>query len=285
MPYSPSENDNIDPKCNPNITQESSGVLTSRSLEQLYTTFTETSLSLPTTQEAMPAFTASYQSPISTAMPHDTFSFPTSVNSAATSFDLQDVIHQFRTQPELLQLVLNSKVEEDRRRAEEAKLRGKEIDYYLQRKQHESSPMPSLERSSPKMSETLAPIQISRLDTPSQQPHYPGDVYSRSSHRSLTIAPTRSQGFVAGVLAQPSSPRRHSAFESLLSTSPLNVDRRMGSSEDEHRHRSSHENRYVPPSLCTVILLARFCPRVTIRVGFCPLYSGTPLLRRDFYKQ
>lgn len=51
--------------------------------------------------------------------------------TAATSFDLQDVIAQFGGQPELLKLILTSKVEEDKRKAEEAKLRVKELDLML----------------------------------------------------------------------------------------------------------------------------------------------------------
>ncbi|KAI9473541.1 MAG: hypothetical protein EXX96DRAFT_652342 [Benjaminiella poitrasii] len=46
-------------------------------------------------------------------------------------FDLNDVIKKYGDQPELLQLILSSKLEEDRRKAEEAKLRQKELDYYL----------------------------------------------------------------------------------------------------------------------------------------------------------
>lgn len=49
-------------------------------------------------------------------------------------YDLQEVIQQYQTQPELLKLILTSKVEEDKRRAEEAKLRAKELDVYLQNK-------------------------------------------------------------------------------------------------------------------------------------------------------
>lgn len=45
-------------------------------------------------------------------------------------YDLQEVIQQYRSQPELLKLILSSKVEEDKRRAEEAKLRAKELDLY-----------------------------------------------------------------------------------------------------------------------------------------------------------
>ncbi|KAI8097262.1 uncharacterized protein BX664DRAFT_347253 [Halteromyces radiatus] len=52
-----------------------------------------------------------------------------------TSFNLERVIQQYATQPDLLELILSSKVEEDRRRAEEAKLKRKEIDYILQQQQ------------------------------------------------------------------------------------------------------------------------------------------------------
>ena len=51
-------------------------------------------------------------------------------------YDLQEVIQQYQSQPELLKLILTSKVEEDKRRAEEAKLRAKELDLYLQQKPH-----------------------------------------------------------------------------------------------------------------------------------------------------
>lgn len=57
-------------------------------------------------------------------------------------FNLEKVVHQYGEQPELLELILSSKVEEDRRRAEEAKLRQKEIDYLLQQQQQQSQPQP-----------------------------------------------------------------------------------------------------------------------------------------------
>ncbi|KAL0090825.1 DNA-binding WRKY transcription factor [Phycomyces blakesleeanus] len=47
------------------------------------------------------------------------------------SCDLQDVIICYQSQPDLLKLILLSKVEEDKRRAEEAKLRAKELDLLL----------------------------------------------------------------------------------------------------------------------------------------------------------
>lgn len=53
--------------------------------------------------------------------------------SRGTSGTLEGILQQYSQKPELLELILMSKVQEDRRRAEEAKLRSKEIDYVLQR--------------------------------------------------------------------------------------------------------------------------------------------------------
>jgi hypothetical protein len=58
-------------------------------------------------------------------------SSPNSGTAAATSFDLQDIIAQFGTQPELLKLIITSKVQEDKRKAEEVKLRVRQIDLLL----------------------------------------------------------------------------------------------------------------------------------------------------------
>lgn len=48
-----------------------------------------------------------------------------------SSCDLQQILLYYRSQPDLLQLILESKVQEDRRRSEEARLRGKELDWLL----------------------------------------------------------------------------------------------------------------------------------------------------------
>ncbi|KAI7903863.1 uncharacterized protein BX663DRAFT_505490 [Cokeromyces recurvatus] len=53
------------------------------------------------------------------------------------SCDLQEVIVYYQSQPELLRLILLSKVEEDKRRAEEAKLRAKELDMFLLQQQQQ----------------------------------------------------------------------------------------------------------------------------------------------------
>ncbi|KAG0177956.1 hypothetical protein DFQ29_004140 [Apophysomyces sp. BC1021] len=53
------------------------------------------------------------------------------------SCDLQDVILYYQSQPDLLRLILLSKVEEDKRRAEEAKLKAKELDLLLLQQQQQ----------------------------------------------------------------------------------------------------------------------------------------------------
>ncbi|KAI9259299.1 hypothetical protein BY458DRAFT_517406 [Sporodiniella umbellata] len=53
------------------------------------------------------------------------------------SGDLQDIIYSYQTQPELLKLILSSKLEEDKRRAEEAKLKAKELDLLLIQQQQQ----------------------------------------------------------------------------------------------------------------------------------------------------
>ncbi|KAI8365011.1 hypothetical protein EDC96DRAFT_194816 [Choanephora cucurbitarum] len=69
------------------------------------------------------------------------------------SCDLQEVITYYQSQPELLRLILLSKVEEDKRRSEEAKLRAKELDMLLLQQQQQlaslgSSPTPDISSSS-----------------------------------------------------------------------------------------------------------------------------------------
>ncbi|KAG2237810.1 hypothetical protein INT48_002111 [Thamnidium elegans] len=56
-------------------------------------------------------------------------------NALPSSFDLDKIIHKYGENPDLLQLILSSKVEEDRRRAEEARLKQKELDYIVSDKE------------------------------------------------------------------------------------------------------------------------------------------------------
>ncbi|KAI9308934.1 hypothetical protein BJ944DRAFT_280865 [Cunninghamella echinulata] len=60
-------------------------------------------------------------------------------NNKNKTFNLERILQQYASQPDLLELILSSKVEEDRRRAEEAKLKNKEIDYLIQQQQLEQN--------------------------------------------------------------------------------------------------------------------------------------------------
>ncbi|KAI8987048.1 hypothetical protein BDB01DRAFT_842463 [Pilobolus umbonatus] len=57
-------------------------------------------------------------------------------NQSSENIDLSQIISTYGSQPELLGLILSSKVEEDRRRAEEAKLRRKELDYMMHQQEN-----------------------------------------------------------------------------------------------------------------------------------------------------
>lgn len=62
-----------------------------------------------------------------------TFQYKSAVKyqSGVPKADLHSVIKQYQGNPELLRLILSSKVEEDKRRTEEAKLKTKQLDLYM----------------------------------------------------------------------------------------------------------------------------------------------------------
>ncbi|KAG0745175.1 hypothetical protein G6F62_007975 [Rhizopus arrhizus] len=73
----------------------------------------------------------------------------------SSTYSVEKAIQVYGSQPALLGLILSSKVEEDRRKAEEAKLRQKEIDYALQRQKKDEEvkhpiPLPILSHFSPR---------------------------------------------------------------------------------------------------------------------------------------
>lgn len=72
--------------------------------------------------------------PPSPSMMHASSSSQKSHQESCSS-DLQSVVSKYHADPELLKLILASKVEEDKRRTEEAKLKAKEIDLYFQQQQ------------------------------------------------------------------------------------------------------------------------------------------------------
>jgi hypothetical protein len=95
---------------------------------QEYDQWRSNSLSTPTPM-------AISTSPMNTAMDNNNSNNNAAINPI--SCDLQDVILYYQSQPELLRLILLSKVEEDIRRAEEAKLRAKELDMLLAQQQQQ----------------------------------------------------------------------------------------------------------------------------------------------------
>ncbi|KAI8067589.1 hypothetical protein BC940DRAFT_301105 [Gongronella butleri] len=155
-------------------------------------------------------------------------------HAEAPMYELQDVIQQFKAHPDLLKLILTSKVEEDKRRAEEAKLRAKELDYYLK---HDASPPPPAHQPLFPLDDmrcaTLPPIS-SRRKMPlspraSKERHNPyappspsmENTPSTSSSSTSTLMPTASSPLLAPApAAAPSTSsldqRRHSAAAAML---------------------------------------------------------------------
>ncbi|CDH57232.1 hypothetical protein RO3G_03909 [Lichtheimia corymbifera JMRC:FSU:9682] len=82
---------------------------------------------------------------------------------------LNDILTKYTEKPDLLELILLSKVEEDRRRTEEIKLRSKQIDFMLQ-KQHPSSCCSS---SSSPPSSMIHPPALRQQPTTSSSPLHP----------------------------------------------------------------------------------------------------------------
>ncbi|KAI9245587.1 hypothetical protein BY458DRAFT_528702 [Sporodiniella umbellata] len=76
--------------------------------------------------------------------------------SQSYSFSIEQALQIYGSQPELLGLVLYSKLEEDRRKTEEAKLRQKEIEYILQKQQIIFSRRPAPTLPSPFLKDELA---------------------------------------------------------------------------------------------------------------------------------
>ncbi|KAJ8653089.1 hypothetical protein O0I10_011230 [Lichtheimia ornata] len=97
--------------------------------------------------------------------------------------DLQDVIFYYQSQPDMLRLILQSKVEEDRRRAEEAKLRAKELDLLMLQQQQQQQP--SQQTTFTHITQTPTPVSF---DEPSSFTRRPTPDTLISDHRSPTTS-------------------------------------------------------------------------------------------------
>ncbi|KAG2209431.1 hypothetical protein INT47_008273 [Mucor saturninus] len=105
----------------------------------------------------------------------------------ATSFlNLEKVVQTYASQPELLELILSSKVEEDRRRGEEAKLRRKEIDYMLQQKKTTPA-LPSISHYERRVSCSSVESSLPRLQ---MRKNYDWKPYQRKSSIEMLLIPS-----------------------------------------------------------------------------------------------
>lgn len=135
-------------------------------------------------------------------------------SSSAPLYELHQVIQQYQAQPELLKLILTSKVEEDKRRAEEAKLRAKELDYYMKHDSPAPALLPSIHQQ---------PHQ-SKMPIPSRNRTDRSAPYSLSSPSATTTHP-HPENHVSLFDDHDHQQRRHSAATAMLamgsSFSPL----------------------------------------------------------------
>lgn len=133
-----------------------------------------------------PLFTGT-EDPTTSHTPPCSSSSSTSAGSASSSssaawpppsYDLQQVLLQYRSQPDLLQLILESKLQEDRRRTEEARLRAKELDLMLLQHHHQGPfTTTSLLSSSPSV-----PPSSSAVTGTSPSLHQPASSITRLQH-------------------------------------------------------------------------------------------------------
>lgn len=168
-------------------------------------------------------------------LPHNN-NKPSPFHESTPLYDLQQVIQQYQSQPELLKLILTSKVEEDKRRAEEAKLRAKELDLYLKNSNQAPSSPPTTPRPSISDTDELSPRKSSTSEAttlPSKtSPKLSSSVlYKRNnSHRGAPyVIPNTTTTFRS----------YHSSISSASSISSLSEED-MDEDEVEEVHNSDH---------------------------------------------
>lgn len=180
-----------------------------------------------------------------------------SESSTVPLYELQSVIQQYQAHPELLKLILTSKVEEDKRRAEEAKLRTKELDYYLKYDSPPPPPSPSSPVQAPTQAPLLPPIQHQQQEPSKQQrkmsipshimtqpkdryaPYTKPTVSSQQQPPDSPLSPSRKNSF------DDHQQRRHSAATAMLamgrSVSPCTLPTSPSSPDQPHYPPSDEE--------------------------------------------
>ncbi|KAI7862605.1 hypothetical protein BDF14DRAFT_1853611 [Spinellus fusiger] len=140
-------------------------------------------------------------------------------NSSPASYDLQDVILYYQSQPELLRLILLSKLEEDKRRAEEAKMRAKELDLILLQQQHQITANAATTASTASQTESF-PASNHVLAPPSHF-HSPLQISPTPPSSSAGSSDGRNNG---GLPQQPLM--RHTHLDTMLSSPHATLPRR-----------------------------------------------------------
>ncbi|GAN09556.1 hypothetical protein MAM1_0274d09086 [Mucor ambiguus] len=157
------------------------------------------------------------------------------------SCDLQDVIIYYQSQPELLRLILLSKVEEDKRRAEEAKLRAKELDMFLLQQQQQMNGTPQ----TPDTSFTPPALVSSNSNMMSNSSTTTATTTAASTPTTTTNTATNNL-LNANQFGQ--IPRRPSALEMLMDDSDCNRrDSALGSSFDGSANSDELDDRTFSP--------------------------------------
>lgn len=164
-------------------------------------------------------------------------------------FNLDKVVQQYGEQPELLELILSSKLEEDRRRAEEAKLRQKEIDYMLQQQQ---------------------PLQPSRQKRPAEMlPRIKSFAAVDNGWRNTSPPPPPAAHI------QQSHPQEQRRNSSLLLSQPI-ITTPNATSPSVHTPSTTSTTTNSTPTLPPI--LSPYEPSVPVH----PPYPGpSPIFRRD----
>ncbi|KAK4513158.1 uncharacterized protein ATC70_012953 [Mucor velutinosus] len=161
------------------------------------------------------------------------------------SCDLQDVIIYYQSQPELLRLILLSKVEEDKRRAEEAKLRAKELDLFLLQQQQQMNGTPQTPDASFTTTSSTPPALMSSSSNMMNSSSTTTATTTAASTPTITTTATHN---LLNTNQFGQIPRRPSALEMLMDDSDCNRrDSALGSSFDGSANSEEIDDRTFSP--------------------------------------
>ncbi|CDH57361.1 hypothetical protein RO3G_11823 [Lichtheimia corymbifera JMRC:FSU:9682] len=178
----------------------------------------------------------------SRTMTNATTSITTSNDDTSTFLNLERVVRQYSEQPELLGLILSSKVEEDRRRTEEARLKQKEIDYLLQ--QHQQQDGEPQQRSDTYRSSSN--WQSAGYTQGGEKRHDENKLQNSSTHRRSSISWQQQPNTTSVYQDSTSYPNEMTTMAAESSTLP-----RIHTPPQHHHHTPTRRNSAVRHSAGT----------------------------------